>query len=56
MLLLIANRGRSRLKHAAIWTYPYAMLINWMYPVQGKSPLVQVKEHYGNFDMVTCRL
>ena len=27
-----------------------------MSPVQGKSPLVQVKEHYGNFDMVTCRL
>ena len=27
-----------------------------MSPVQGKSPLVQVKEPYGNFDMVTCRL
>ena len=25
-------------------------------PVQGKSPPVQVKEPYGNFDMVTCRL
>ena len=24
--------------------------------VQGKSPLVQVKESYGNLDMVTCRL
>ena len=27
-----------------------------MSPVQGESPLVQVKEPYGNFDMVTCRL
>ena len=23
--------------------------VNWMSPVQGKSPLVQVKEPYGNF-------
>ena len=30
--------------------------VNWMSPVQGKSPPVQVKEPYGNFDMVTCRL
>ena len=29
--------------------------VNWMSPVQGESPLVQVKEPYGNFDMVTCR-
>ena len=29
---------------------------NWMSPVQGKSPLVKVKEPYGNFDMVICRL
>ena len=27
-----------------------------MSPVQGKSPLVQVKESYSNLDMVTCRL
>ena len=27
-----------------------------MSPVQGESPLVQVKEPYGNLDMVTCRL
>ena len=27
-----------------------------MSPVQGESPLVQVKEPCGNFDMVTCRL
>ena len=27
-----------------------------MSPVQGESPLVQVKEPYGNFDMVSCRL
>ena len=30
--------------------------VNWMSPVQGESPLVQVKEPYSNFDMVTCRL
>ena len=24
--------------------------------MQGKSPLVQVKEPYGNLDIVTCRL
>ena len=30
--------------------------VNWMSPVQGKSPPVQVKEPYGNFDLVTCRL
>ena len=27
-----------------------------MPPVQDKSPPVQVKEPYGNLDMVTCRL
>ena len=26
--------------------------INWMSPLQGRSPLVQVKEPYGNLDMV----
>ena len=30
--------------------------VNWMSPVQGKSPPVQVKEQYSNLDMVTCRL
>ena len=30
--------------------------VNWISPVQGKSPPVQVKEPYGNLDMVTCRL
>ena len=30
--------------------------LNWMSPVQGKSYLVQVKEPYGNLDVVTCRL
>ena len=29
--------------------------VNWMSPVQGKSPPVQVKEPYGNLDMVSCR-
>ena len=27
--------------------------VNWMSPVQGKSAPVQVKEPYGNFDMVS---
>ena len=26
--------------------------VNWMSPLQGRSPLVQVKDPYGNFDMV----
>ena len=30
--------------------------VKWMFPVQGKSPLVQVKEPYSNLDIVTCRL
>ena len=30
--------------------------VNWMSPMQGKSPSVQVKEPYSNLDMVTCRL
>ena len=30
--------------------------VNWMSPVQGKSPPVQVKEPYSNLDMVICRL
>ena len=30
--------------------------VNWMSPVQGESPTLQVKELYGNLDMVTCRL
>ena len=30
--------------------------VNWMSPVQGKSSPVQVKEPYGNLDMVTCVL
>ena len=30
--------------------------VNWMSPVQEKSPPVQVKEPYSNLDMVTCRL
>ena len=28
--------------------------VNWMSPVQGKSPPVQVKEPYSDLDMVTC--
>ena len=26
--------------------------VNWMSPLQGRSPLVKVKEPYGNLDMV----
>ena len=26
--------------------------VNWMSPLQGRSPIVQVKEPYGNLDMV----
>ena len=26
--------------------------VNWMSPLQGRSPLVQFKEPYGNLDMV----
>ena len=26
--------------------------VNWMSPLKGRSPLVQVKEPYGNLDMV----
>ena len=29
---------------------------NWLSPVQGESPPMQVKEPSGNLDMVTCRL
>ena len=35
---------------------PSDRVVNWMSHVQGKSPPVQVKEPYGNLDMVTCRL
>ena len=35
---------------------PSDLDVNWMSPVQGKPPPVQVKEPYGNFNMVTCRL
>ena len=35
---------------------PSDLDVNWMSAVQRKSPLVQVKEPYGNLDMVTCRL
>ena len=32
---------------------PTDQSVNWMSPVQGKSPLVQAKEPYGNLDMVS---
>ena len=35
---------------------PLDLDINWMSPVQGKSPPVLAKEPYGNFDMVNRRL
>ena len=30
--------------------------VNWMSPVQEESPPLQIKDSYGNLDMVTCRL
>ena len=30
--------------------------VNLMSPLQGRSPLVQVKEPYGNLDMVTVNV
>ena len=35
-----------------IFIFPSDRDVNWMSHVQGKSPLVQVKERYGNLDMV----
>ena len=35
---------------------PSGQDVNGMSPVQGKLPLVQVKEPCGNLDMVTCTL
>ena len=32
---------------------PSDMYDNWMFPVHGKTPHVQVKEPYGNLDMVS---
>ena len=43
-------RDDTRLVHR-----PFDQDLNWMSPVQGKSLPVQVKEPYGNLDMVTCR-
>ena len=31
---------------------PLDLDVNWMSPLKGRSPLVQVKEPYGNLDMV----
>ena len=31
---------------------PLGRDVNWMSPLKGRSPLVQVKEPYGNLDMV----
>ena len=29
-------------------------IVKWVPPVQGKTPIVQVKEHCVNLDMVSC--
>ena len=42
-------RDGTRLVHR-----PSDLDVNWMFPVQGKSPPVQVKEPYGSLDMVYC--
>ena len=35
---------------------PLDRAVNWMSPLKGRSPLVQVKELYGNLDMVNYLL
>ena len=40
-------RDDTRLVHG-----PSNQEVNWMSPLQGRSPLVQVKEPYGNLDMI----
>ena len=47
------NKENSFLIRALIWRPgPLDGEVNWMSPLQGRSPLVQVKEPYGNLDMV----
>ena len=48
-MFLVRNKGIGTL----IWRPgPLDGDVNWMSPLQGRSPLVQVKEPYGNLDMV----
>ena len=47
------NKENNFLIRTLIWRpSPLDGDVNWMSPLQGRSPLVQVKEPYGNLDMV----
>ena len=47
------NKENNFLIRTLIWRPgPLDGDVNWMSPLQGRSPLVQVKEPYGNLDMV----
>ena len=49
----VRNKENNFPKHTLIWRPgPLDEDVNWMSPLQGRSPLVQVKEPYGNLDMV----
>ena len=53
-LSLVSFAGMTQDKCTNHW--PLDQDVDWMSPVQGKSPLVQVKEPYSNLDMGTFRL
>ena len=49
----VRNKENNFPIHTLIWRPgPLDGDVNWMSPLQGRSPLVQVKEPYGNLDMV----
>ena len=52
MLSLVSFAGMTLNKCAVLWFRMLTGCPLW----SGESPAVQVKEPYGNFDMVTCRL
>ena len=49
----VRNKENNFLIRTLIWRPgPLDGDVNWMSTLQGRSPLVQVKEPYGNLDMV----
>ena len=49
----VRNKENNFPIHTLIWRPgPLDGDVNWMSPLQERSPLVQVKEPYGNLDMV----
>ena len=49
----VRNKENNFPIHTLIWRPgPLDGDVNWVSPLQGRSPLVQVKEPYGNLDMV----